>query len=100
VVRAAAVLAVLAALGVYYGVSEDLPGLPQWGDVAFLGLGLMPLTLSLVWLALPLRETNPRELAVAAVSLVLLAVILEWAGFAVPDVERLLAGGAVSPSAA
>jgi len=75
VVRAAAVLAVLAALGVYYGVSEDLPGLPQWGDVAFLGLGLMPLTLSLVWLALPLRETNPRELAVAAVSLVLLAVL-------------------------
>ena len=79
-VRAAAVLAVVTVLGVYYGVSEDLPGLPQWGDVAFLGLGLMPLTFLLVWLALPLRETGPRELAVAAVSLVVLAVILELAG--------------------
>ena len=80
VVRAAAVLAVLAVLGVYYGVSEHLPELPQWGDVAFVGLALMPLTFLLVWLALPLRETGPRELAVAAVSLVVLAVILEWAG--------------------
>jgi len=78
--RAVEALAVLAVLAVYYGVSEDLPGLPQWGDVAFLGLGLMPLTLLLVWLALPLRETGPRALAVAAVSLVVLAVILEWAG--------------------
>jgi hypothetical protein len=80
VVRAAAVLAVLAVLGVYYGVSEHLPELPQWGDVAFVGLALMPLTFLLVWLALPLREAGPRELAVAAVSLVVLAVILEWAG--------------------
>ena len=80
VVRAAAVLAVLAVLGIYYGVSEHLPELPQWGDVAFVGLALMPLTFLLVWLALPLRETGPRELAVAAVSLVVLAVILEWAG--------------------
>jgi hypothetical protein len=80
VVRAAAVLAVVGALGVYYGVSEHLPGLPQWGDVAFLGVGLMPLTFLLVWLALPLRETGSRELAVAAVSLVVLAVSLEWAG--------------------
>jgi len=80
VVRAAAVLGVVGTLGVYYGVSEHLPGLPQWGDVAFLGLGLMPLTFLLVWLALPLRETGSRELAVAAVSLVVLTVILEWAG--------------------
>ena len=79
-VRAAAVLGVVGTLGVYYGVSEHLPGLPQWGDVAFLGLGLMPLTFLLVWLALPLRETGSRELAVAAVSLVVLTVILEWAG--------------------
>jgi hypothetical protein len=80
VVRAAAVLALVAALGVYYGVSENLPELSQWGDVAFLGLALMPLTFLLVRLALPLREIGPRELAVAAVSLVFLAVILELAG--------------------
>ena len=79
-VRTAAVLAVVTVLGVYYGVSEHLPELPQWGDVAFLGLGLMPLTFLLVWLALPLREAAPRKLAVAAVSLVVLAVILEFAG--------------------
>ena len=79
-VRAAAVLAVVTVLGVYYGVSEHLPELSQWGDVAFLGLALMPMTFLLVWLALPLRETGSRELAVAAVSLVVLAVILEFAG--------------------
>jgi hypothetical protein len=80
VVRAAAVLILLAVLGTYYGVSEDLPGFPQWGDVGFLGLGLMPLTFLLVLLALPLRQTGPRDLAVAAVSLVILTVILESAG--------------------
>ena len=48
VVRAAALLAVLAVLSFYYGVSEDLPTLAQWGNVAFIGLGLMPLTLVLV----------------------------------------------------
>jgi hypothetical protein len=79
VVRAAAVLAVLFVLAVYYGVSESLPGLPEWGDVAFLALGLMPLTLLLVLLALPLSASAPRDLAIAAASFVLLAVILELA---------------------
>jgi hypothetical protein len=80
VVRAAAVLAVVTVLGVYYGISEDLAGLPEWGDVTFLGLGLMPLTFSLVWLALPLRRTRSRNLALAAVALVVVTVILETAG--------------------
>jgi hypothetical protein len=80
VVRVAAVLAVLAALGFYYGVSEHLPTLSQWGNVAFLGLVLMPLTFVLVWLALPLWQTGPHELAVAAVVLVILTVILETVG--------------------
>jgi hypothetical protein len=77
VVRVAAVLAVLVALALYYAFSEELPGLPQWGDVAFLALGLMPLTLTLVWLALPLRTTGSRDLALAAVAFLVLAVILE-----------------------
>jgi hypothetical protein len=89
VVRAAAVLAVVTVLGVYYGVSEHLPELSQWGDVAFLGLALMPLTFLLVWLALPLRETGSRELAVAAVSLVVLAVILEFAGLDIAAVAAV-----------
>ena len=37
-VRAAALLALLVLLGTYYGISEELPGLSQWGDVAFLAL--------------------------------------------------------------
>jgi hypothetical protein len=80
VVRAAALLALLAVLGLYYGVHEDLPSLSQWGNVTFLGLGLMPATLLLVWLALPLREEGPRTLALAAASLVALAIVLEVAG--------------------
>jgi hypothetical protein len=79
VVRAASVLAVLVVLAVYYAISESLPALPEWGDVAFLALGLMPLTLLLVFLALPLSERAPRDLAIAAASFVLLAIILELA---------------------
>jgi hypothetical protein len=77
VVRAAAVLAVLAVLGAYYGVSEDLPQLSQWGNVALLALGLMPATFVLVWLALPLRRSGLRELGVAALLLVAVTVVLE-----------------------
>jgi hypothetical protein len=77
VVRAAAVLVVLLVLAFYYGFSGDLPGLPQWGDVAFLALGLMPLTLSLIWFALPLRRRPSTQLAVAAAGFVALAVVLE-----------------------
>ena len=76
-VRAAAVLAVLAVLGTYYGVSEHLPELSQWGNVAFLALGLMPVTFLLVWLALPLRRSGMRELGLAALALVAVAVVLE-----------------------
>jgi hypothetical protein len=77
VVRAAAVLAVLFLLALYYAFSEHLPALREWGDVAFLALGLMPLTLSLIGLALPLRRSASRALTVAAVAFVLLALVLE-----------------------
>jgi hypothetical protein len=77
VVRAAAVLAVLILLALYYAFSEHLPALREWGDVAFLALGLMPLTLSLIGLALPLRRLASRALTVAAVVFVLIALLLE-----------------------
>ena len=54
VVRAAALLGVLTLLAVYYGSSESLPDLGLWGDVAFVGLVLIPAFFSLTWLALPL----------------------------------------------
>ena len=75
--RLAGALIALLTLALYYAFSEDLPSLPEWGDVAFLALGLMPLTLSLILLALPLRRSASRALTVAAVALVLLALLLE-----------------------
>ena len=78
-VRAAAVLVILGVLAAYYTTNEDWPELGQWGDVAFLALGLMPVTFSLVWLALPLRRSAQRRLAVGVVALVVAAVVLEQA---------------------
>jgi hypothetical protein len=77
VVRAPSVLVLLAVLGAYYGLSEEFPELSQWGNVAFLGLALMPATFLLVWLALPLRRSGMRELGVAALLLVGFTVLLE-----------------------
>jgi hypothetical protein len=96
VVRAAAVLALVAALGTYYGVAEDLPGLSEWGDVVFLALGLMPATFLLVRLALPLRKAGPLLLGIAAVSLAAATVILEAAGLDVAaNFVKLAAAAAV-----
>jgi len=80
VVRAAAVLAVLAALAAYYGVSEDLPALGVWADVAFLSFALIPLTFLLVLIALPLRRSGMDRLGWTAVALVGFSAALEWAG--------------------
>jgi hypothetical protein len=80
VVRAAAVLAVIAVLGWYYGVAEGLPTLGIWADVAFLSFGLIPCTFLLVWLALPLRRTSESRLGWTAAALVGLSIVLELAG--------------------
>lgn len=78
--RLGGALAILAVLAWYYGVSEDLPELAVWGDVAFLTFGLIPLTFSLVLLALPLRRYEMTRLGWAAVSLIALSAVLEWTG--------------------
>jgi hypothetical protein len=96
VVRAAAVLALVAILGAYYGVSEHLPGLPEWGDVAFLAVGLIPATFLLLLLALPLRRAGPFALGAAALSLAGATVILEAAGLDVAaNFVKLAAAAAV-----
>ena len=78
--RLAGALVVLAILGWYYAVSEDLPALSLWADVAFLSFGLIPLTVSLVWLALPLRRHyGTTEIGWAAIALVGVSVVLELA---------------------
>jgi hypothetical protein len=79
VVRAAALLAALALLGWYYAVSEDLPALSLWADVAFLSFGLIPLTFSMVLAALPLCRADVTRLGWAAISLIAASVALEWA---------------------
>ena len=80
-VRAAAVLAVFAALAVYYGVSESLFDLSVWGDVAFVGLVLMPAFFSVTWLALPLwRAAPPGVLAATIVALAGLTVLFSLVG--------------------
>jgi hypothetical protein len=80
VVRTATVLALVAVLGWYYGVAEDLPALGLWADVAFLSFGLIPCTFLLVWLALPLRRTSEARLGWAAAALVGLSIVLELTG--------------------
>ena len=80
-VRAAAVLGILAALAVYYAVSESLFELSTWGDVAMVGLVLMPALFALTWLALPLwRAAPPAVLGGLILALVALAVAFSLAG--------------------
>jgi hypothetical protein len=78
VVRAATLLAVGAVLGVYDATAHLLPEIPLGAEVALLGGLIIPLTFSLVWLALPLRG-SPWTLP-GAVVCGGLAVLLELAG--------------------
>lgn len=82
-VRAAAVLSLLAALAAYYAVAEELPGFSDWGDVAFLALVLIPAAFLLVSLALPARDAGPLPLAAAAVALGAATALLEVVGLEV-----------------
>ena len=79
-VRAASLLAVFAVLAWYYGVSEDLPKLGLWADVAFLSFGLIPLTFLIPLIALPLQRAKMEWLGWLAIVLVALSVLLEVAG--------------------
>ena len=97
-VRAAALLAVASLVGLYAATHERLPNLSDWGVVAFLGLFVIPLTFSLVWLALPARELAGRQLVlgVAALVLVALAVVLSLAGLDIAaNLAKLAAATAV-----
>jgi hypothetical protein len=72
--RAAAFALLAAALAVYYAVSEDLPELSDWGDVAVLSFLLIPATFALVYLLLPLW--NAPGLLLLSLALAALAVVL------------------------
>jgi hypothetical protein len=90
VVRAAALLALLADLAVYHAVAEELPDIPFWWDVAVLALLLMPATFALVWLALPARTS--RLLPLFAIGLAAAAALLELGDFEIAaDFAKLAA---------
>jgi hypothetical protein len=76
--RAAALLALSIALGVYYAVAESLPDFDLWWDVTILTFLVIPPVFALVYLALPLR-TTPRLLP-AGVAVALLAAVLQVVG--------------------
>jgi hypothetical protein len=77
VVRAAAVLALLAALAVYYAGAERLPDLSLWAEVAFLSLVLLPAVFLLVWLFLPLWRQGAWQLGWAVAVLAAVTAVLE-----------------------
>ena len=75
VVRAAALLALLADLAVYYAVAESLPDIPLWWDVAVLCLLVIPAVFALIWLALPARSSP--LLPIVVLCLVAASALLE-----------------------
>jgi hypothetical protein len=77
--RITALLGLSVGLGAYYVWSESLPDLSSWGDVAVLGLLVIPAVFALVYLALPLRRA--RHLLLWGVGFGLLAAALEILDF-------------------
>jgi hypothetical protein len=88
--RAAALAALVLALGLYYRFHASLPNTSTWGDVAFLALLLMPAVLFLVYLVLPLRRAREVQLLLIGLAFVVLAVLLHHAGLnALADFAKL-----------
>ena len=54
--RVAALLALLAALALYYAFHDRLWSASTWWDIAFISLVVMPACFGLVWLMLPLQR--------------------------------------------
>jgi hypothetical protein len=80
-VRAAAALALLAALVLYWQFAPELPGLPDWGDVVFVAVVVFPAMFALVRLALPLSERlDAWPLALLLATFVVLAVAFSVGG--------------------
>jgi len=88
--RAAALTAVLVALVAWDAGAGALPGLPHWPGVLVISLLVMPLTLTVPWLLLPLSST--RAALPLAACFAALAALLDLAGLgALFNVTKLLA---------
>jgi hypothetical protein len=79
VLRAAALLGLLAALSIYSAFHDRLWDASTWWDIAFLALVLIPACFALVWLVLPVRQA--RGLLGAGIALGALAWALHLAGW-------------------
>ncbi len=78
VVRAAAVLALAAALVIWSEIAPHLGYAGDWGSVAVVTFLVAPAMFAMVWLALPAREgLGPVKLGWVAAALVLAAILFE-----------------------
>lgn len=88
--RAAALLALLAALVAYGAGAGRLPDVSNAWDVAFVAVVLLPVTTAAIWLVLPLARA--RGVALVGLALVGLAAVLDLAGAGSAfNVSKLLA---------
>jgi hypothetical protein len=77
-------------LGLYYRFHTSLPNTSTWGDVAFLGLVLIPAVLLLVYILLPLRAARELQLLLLGVAFGVLAFLLHQADLnALSDFAKL-----------
>lgn len=75
---AAALLTVLSCLILYYALSERLPNLGLWWDVALICIPILPAALLTIWLLLPLRRRlGGTGLLQAALGLAALTAVFE-----------------------
>jgi hypothetical protein len=81
--RAPALLALLAALALYYAFHDRLWNASTWWDIAFVGLVLIPACFALVWLVLPLRAG--RGLIAVGLAFGVLAWAFHVAGWNTPE---------------
>jgi uncharacterized membrane protein YjjB (DUF3815 family) len=81
--RAAALLVLGVALGLYYSFHERLWEAPTWWDIAFMALVLIPACFALVWLVLPLRDR--RGLLLAAIAFGGWATAFHFADWNTPE---------------
>lgn len=81
--RAAALLVLGTALGLYYAFHDELWNASTWWDIAFIALVLIPSCFALVWLVLPLY-TAPGLLP-AALAFGVLALLFHYAGWNTPE---------------
>ena len=78
--RAAALLALAALVGVYYGLVGDLPHARLWWEIAWLSFVVIPAVCGLALLLLPLARVPVAVSAAVGVAFVLLAVVLGVSG--------------------